>query len=273
MNCQSLILAAIIWSLLFLGLASVPPLAKAKPPEGKDWVLAWADEFDGPAIDTTKWNYFDGWGFSPWREAFYTQDDAFLENGYLIIRSRKDGDRLYTGGLTSRGKFEHQYGYYEIRARFTDLEALGQWVAFWLFVDDPFPYDNNLSTGVEVDIMEYPGTGETIHQGIHWGNSLMHTSTTLGLRQGFHTIGLEWTPEEYVFYIDDKEVWRTNAGVSQAKQWMLLTLEIGEGTMGKDHSISNYLNLLPDYWAVDYVRVYDLSKKNVGKVSAPRISK
>ncbi len=39
------------------------------------------------------------------------------------------------------------------------------------------------------------------------------------LTEGFHEYGLLWTPEEYVFYVDGKEVWRTQAGgVSQVRR-------------------------------------------------------
>lgn len=32
-------------------------------PEGKEWTLAWSDEFDGDTLDESKWNYrLDFWG-------------------------------------------------------------------------------------------------------------------------------------------------------------------------------------------------------------------
>jgi len=247
-----------------LGLISIPPAANAKPPKGKAWALVWADEFDGAEIDTTKWNYFDGWGLSPWREAYYTEEDAFLENGNLVIRSRKDGDQYKTAGLTSHEKFEHRYGYYEISARMSGLEALGQWVAFWLYIDGYKAHDGNAANGVEVDIIEYFVQRENIYHAVHWGidwsQNRSHTSTIPGLRKDFHTFGIEWSPEMYIFYIDDKEVWRVTKGVSQVKQWILLTLEIQTVFLDDVYNISDYSDLLPDYWVVDYVRVYDLVK-------------
>ncbi len=75
------------------------------------------------------------------------------------------------------------------------------------------------------------------------------------LTEGFHDYGLLWTPEEYVFYVDGKEVWRTKAGgVSQVPEYILLTEEIGE--WGGDITKAS----LPDYCEVDYVRVYEMSK-------------
>jgi hypothetical protein len=62
-----------------------------------------------------------------------------------------------------------------------------------------------------------------------------------------------WLPDEYVFYVDGKETWRTKAGgVCQVPQYMLLSDEIGSwaGDITKAK--------LPDQFLVDYVRVYDL---------------
>jgi beta-glucanase (GH16 family) len=75
------------------------------------------------------------------------------------------------------------------------------------------------------------------------------------LIEGFHDYGLLWTKEEYVFYVDGKEVWRTKAGgVSQVPEYLKLTEEIGE--WGGDITKAQ----LPDYFEVDYVRVYEMSQ-------------
>ena len=33
-----------------------------------------------------------------------------------------------------------------------------------------------------------------------------------GVMEGWHTFSLLWLPDEYVFYVDGKETWRTKAG-------------------------------------------------------------
>ena len=50
----------------------------------------------------------------------------------------------------------------------------------------------------------------------------------------YHTYGVLWTEEEYVFYIDGRETWRTSyspdgetLGVSQVEEYLLLTVEVG----------------------------------------------
>ena len=63
-----------------------------------------------------------------------------------------------------------------------------------------------------------------------------------------------WWVKDRVFYVDGKEVWRTKAGgVSQVKEYLKLTEEIGD--WGGDITKA----ALPDYFEVDYVRVYEIS--------------
>ena len=46
---------------------------------------------------------------------------------------------------------------------------------------------------------------------------MTHSTTTnpprrVGIMAGWHTYSLNWSPDEYVFYIDGKETWRSKAG-------------------------------------------------------------
>ena len=117
---------------------------------------------------------------------------------------------------------------------------------------------NGGKDGTEIDIMEKPWRDDKTTQNLHWdGYGKEHKSAgkeTIipGLSKGWHTFGLLWRPEEYVFYVDGKETWRTSAGgVSQVPEYAKLTEEIGK--WGGDITKAN----LPDYFTVDYVRVYD----------------
>ncbi len=113
--------------------------------------------------------------------------------------------------------------------------------------------------GTEIDIMEKPWLESKITQNLHWdGYGKEHRSagagafTVPGLNEGFHTFALHWTPQEYVFYVDGLETWRTRGGgVSQVPEYAKLTEEIGK--WGGDISKAK----LPDEFVVDYVRVYD----------------
>jgi alpha-L-fucosidase len=228
----------------------LPPL-----PEGQDWKLAWSDEFEGSAIDQSKWEVL---GDSKRRDGYWVKADAYLDGkGNLILRTQKDGDRYTCGAIRTKGKFEHRYGYWVCRCQFP--KQPGHWPAFWMMADGVSKVGDGGRDGTEIDIMEKPWRDDRTTQNLHWdGYGKDHKSAGLqfsvpGLSEGFHTFGLYWTSEEYVFYVDGLESWRTSAGgVSQVPEFAKLTEEIGQ--WGGDITKAN----LPDYFTVDYVRVYDM---------------
>jgi beta-glucanase (GH16 family) len=227
----------------------LPPLA-----EGKTWKLVWSDEFEGAEVDLSKWDVMGDWKR---RDGFWVKEDSYLDGrGNLILRTKKDGDRYTCGAVRTKGKFEHRYGYWVCRCKFPKEE--GHWPAFWLHCDSVNRIGDAGRDGTEIDIMEKPWREDRTTQNLHWdGYGKEHKSDGTkfdfpGLSEGFHTFGLHWTPEEYVFYIDGKETWRSRSGgVSQVPEYAKLTEEIGE--WGGDIKKAN----LPDYFTVDYVRVYD----------------
>ena len=120
---------------------------------------------------------------------------------------------------------------------------------------------NDGRDGTEIDIVEMPWRDGRLTANLHWdGYDKAHKSagkkfTLPEVTEGFHNYGLLWLPAEYVFYVDGKEVWRSDAGgVSQVPEFLKLTNEIGKwaGDIKKAK--------LPDYFEVDYVRVYDAVK-------------
>ena len=88
--------------------------------------------------------------------------------------------------------------------------------------------------------------------------------TIAGIREGFHTFVLEWTEDEYIFLVDNNEVWRTTAGgVSKVPAYVKITGELST----EDWAISEYWSNdpetaeYPDHFLVDYVRVYQDKSK------------
>ncbi len=76
-----------------------------------------------------------------------------------------------------------------------------------------------------------------------------------GVSEGWHTFGLRWLPEEYLFYVDGKEAWRSRAGgVCQVPEFIKLTEEIGDWAGDLKQA------KLPDYFEVAYVPVFDAVK-------------
>jgi hypothetical protein len=68
---------------------------------------------------------------------------------------------------------------------------------------------------------------------------------------------LQWMPDEYIFYVDGRETWRTRAGgVCQRPLYLKLSDEVGK--WGGEIQPTD----LPDRFLVDSVRVYDLVEQN-----------
>jgi len=224
-------------------------------PNGKTWNLVWHDEFEGINLDETKWEVMPdaprkgGW----WMRKAITLDGK----GHLVISTLKDGDRYIDGCVRTRGKFEHSFGYYVARVQLQ--KQPGHWSAFWMMPSGGLKAGGD---GTEIDIYEKPWLDDRVQQTLHWdGYGKDHKSegkvvTVPGIMQGWHTFGLWWKPDEYIFYVDGKETWRTKKAVSQVPEYIKLSDEIGK--WGGDIAKAK----LPDAFLVDYVRIYDLVEKN-----------
>jgi beta-glucanase (GH16 family) len=228
-------------------------------------VLTFQDEFDGTAVDRSKWNVIS-------RNIFYhgvlnAHNPAMVsvENGYLKIdlqavpyRSMK-----YSGGeLDTRGKFNQQYGYFEARIKVPAGGGLHP--AWWLWPQsDRWP--------PEIDIMETKGSEPTrVYMTVHWSeNGIVRAHPEqvdfdgdhyaesyyegVDFTEGFHVYAIEWTPERIVWYIDGVERHRTTKYVPHEPFMLILDLALDRYGGWVDDS-----TILPASMLVDYVRVYRL---------------
>ena len=228
------------------------------PPEGKTWILVWNDEFDGDKLDKSKWDVPpDG----KRRDAFWMRKAISLDGkGHLAINTLKEEGKYIGGCVRTRGKYEHTFGFYVARIQLQ--EQPGHWSAFWLYNSSVSKIGNEGRDGTEIDIMEKPWLDDRVQHTLHWDGygkqlrSKRKVATVPGVMKGFHTFALWWKPDEYVYFVDGKETWRTKAGgVCQVPLYIKLSDEVGKwgGDIGKAK--------LPDRFLVDYVRVYDLAEK------------
>jgi len=222
--------------------------------------MVWNDEFNGSTLDVSKWSVPPAW----FRQGgCYWSDDNFEMTGNgkvkLSVTESNDGT-VYCGALRTHNKFDKKYGYFETRCTVPQIH--GGWAAFWMM-----PYQNQPGNagndGTEIDIFEsIDGWKGKIRHALHWdgyGVEHQHVSEKMDrpdLYDGqYHVFGMMWTPEEYIFYIDNEETWRTStAGVSDVNQYLKLTLEVSGQTWAGDW---NNQVIKPINWFVDYVRVYD----------------
>lgn len=224
--------------------------------------LTFEDNFDGTQLDKTKWNFCPEskrQGGSYWEADNY----RLTGNGDLQLIVSESGGSVYCGAIRTKSLFKQTYGYFEVRCKLPKIN--GGWVSFWLFPQNGI--NSVLDTGrdgIEIDVFEaINGWNNQIQHALHWDgydanhkkeNKKMYNQTHL-YDDNYHLMAVEWTPDEYIFYIDGKETWRTNAGeVSQVESYLKLTIEVASGTWAGSWSNQT---VKPVYWDIDYVRAYE----------------
>ena len=205
------------------------------------WTLVWQDEFDGDAVDLSKWSFEENcWGGGNNEQQCYTDRgvNSSVGNGVLTITAQRED---FTGPDNPDGNLESQttlpytsarlrtlnkgdwtYGRFEIRAKMPFGQ--GTWPAIWMLPTD-YVYGGWAASG-EIDIMEAvnlkaqsdalgaePGDEEnrihgTLHYGRSWPNNV-NSGTDYSLpggvnpADGFHEYAIEWEDGEIRWYVDD----------------------------------------------------------------------
>ena len=154
-----------------------------------DWQLVWSDEFEGNALDPSKWEFdigngfFDytthqwipGWGNEELQ--YYTREPANVSvaNSLLTIRAIKQSlhgcgytsARLKTRQQDGTALFAQAYGRFDFRAKVP--RGKGLWPALWLLPQDD-QYGGWAASG-EIDVLEIVGDRpHEVLSSIHFGS-------------------------------------------------------------------------------------------------------
>lgn len=230
----------------------IPKSTLGASPPTSSWHLIWADEFDGPTVDETKWRVEDAALVKNNEMQYYAPDEVYIENGCLVLRSRarKMGGRDYTSGLVeTRDRFDFLYGRVEVRAQLPRTQGL--WPAHWML-----PADG--SWPPEIDIMESVGSQPnwivmSLHNG-KWPALDTQSGEHLGsdYSADFHVFALEWEPRELRWYIDGNVCFSTTNGIPRKPFYIILNTAVGGDMPGAPDETT----VFPQYHRIDYVRVY-----------------
>ncbi len=280
---------------LVLSLPQEVPAEKSSKADDAKWKLVWSDEFSKTEIDHSKWNFETGnwivdkdgnpvaagWGNN--EKQFYTDknENAFVKDGKLVIRAKKEqasdqfGTYDYTSAkLTTKGTFSKTYGRYEMRAKLPT--GKGMWPAFWMLPEED-RYGGWAASG-EIDIMESWGSqpekvAGTIHYGETWPNN-KYTGKDYHFAEGdgidkWHTYAVEWEPGEIRWYVDGQlyqtqNDWYAKEANKASKYsypapfdqdfYLVMNLAVGGWFDGDVDETTPF----PADMEVDYVRVFDL---------------
>ena len=234
------------------------------------WDLIFQDEFNGTELNTEVWDVWDqkrDWRYS------YSKDNLFLDGkGNLVNRmsivadpTAENGESRLSGAMTTDDRFETTYGYFEVRLK--PHFAPGLMGAFWLMAGDMGDKnaadDNTAVNGCEIDIIETFYHNLNPAQTIHW-DGYTHTKSKGFSKPGsseifdgnYHTFGLLWTPDEYVFLIDGEVNERTDSmGICNQPGYLLISSHFNNDAGEFPYGVGGYTDML-----VDYVRVYKTDK-------------
>lgn len=250
-----------------------------------DRTLLFADEFDGTALDRSKWSAIgpDFW-VNDEQQAYFDRPDVIaVRDGSLFLtpryapgadtHPRRKAD-FVSGRLVTQGKFDFTYGRAEARIRMPD--ATGAWPAFWLLGNGQWP-----ATG-EIDIMEYVGekdwTGTAVHGPKYSGETPFVDRFYFPPGEdvtGWHVYAVEWTKDALEFSIDGRITYRvTRPMVEHYGKWafdtpehVILNFALGGGYPFKVNGIRQPYHGMPAETAervkrgelsmeVDWVRVW-----------------
>jgi len=249
--------------------------------------LLWSEEFNGDdgnsdgtgrsSVNESVWTHDLGdWGWGNQEFQEYTRDNGYVENGDLVIRTERNGNKFTSARLNTLNKFSFVYGDVEAMVKFPDLRG-GLWPALWL-LGATFPDEENWPRCGEIDIFEM-GSGSAKRDGVvnrrvgshahwqgknskaDWGDSL---DMSKSLNDGeYHKFTMSWTPTEISTTIDDQLIMVFD--ISKIKQLaieefhkpfsLIVNMAVG-GTYTGIMQRNDITATFPAELRVDYIRVY-----------------
>ena len=270
-NGAKAVIACIVAIAECLGLAILdfPTTPRGQELDLTDYAIVFEDEFEGNALNTDVWQYR---GSGSRRGGFNAESQVRVENGNMIITGEYLKDGIYgEGWYTGMVKLKERYckGYFEIKCKVN--AGSGFWSAFWIQADAP--YTASVSKGgvggCEIDIFESMSydnfigknsVSQTVHcagvDGVQEGYQSLMLGDFYGnnIYEEYNTYGLEWTDEEYIFYINGVETRRTSFGngVSEVMEDVIVSLEIPDEEKLAGLDKENYKT----EYIIDYVKIY-----------------
>ena len=257
----------------------------------KNWVMVWADEFEGDDLDFTKWekeenNYGGG---NNERQAYRTDSKyCFVRDGLLNMAVNRDPHTTSDGKtqpyssarIRTRKRGDWKYGRFEIRAKMP--KGQGIWPAVWMLPTES-KY-GGWASGGEIDIIE--SRGSAVHEttgALHFGGSwprntyLSHSYPfpNKDAAEAFHNYALEWSADKITWYIDGKlcktrtkDEWFSDAARDNPLApfdqpfHMIVNVAVDGRFFDKTDQRADLLppDKLPQILLIDYIRVYQWAK-------------
>jgi len=251
--------------------------------------LVFWDDFNGNSLDFSKWDNAPEWdrqGRSSWRDDMVSVGGGFLHIGFKrdpVLGAEKSKNRalannwIRCGAVRTQKKnvymlFSNSFGFYEARIKLPKINGI--WGGFWLMSPSQWIMTDEGVIGTEIDIVEtFDSPRHLYNAALNWNgygknrkavHSFESKLPDIDIFDGeFHIFALDWSPSEYIFYVDGEIFWRVdggagfkNSGINQNPNYIKLTMESGEfsGAIPENFTDGEML--------VDYVRVYNQPRYN-----------
>lgn len=229
-------------------------------PDLSEYSLFFQDDFNGRSLDTSIWNYRrEGHTVD---STIYLRHNARIKNGNLYLITDRYQNKFSGVNISTEPKpqYHFKYGYFEIRAKLP--QGIGNVGAFWFQapgMSQTHAVANPSVHGAEIDVLEYSASNlDNLFHSLHWNGYDYSKGAQVstfknympGISHGYHTIALEWTPKEYIVYVDNIEKVRSDKIISRSPEFIIL----GCGTGG--FGGTNRLGPWPDTLTVDYIKAY-----------------
>lgn len=205
--------------------------------------LAFSDEFDGPALDASKWTTFG----EPTAMSFVTVGKSKALRITLIKRE----DMIQTNGI--RAKHVQTRGYFEASIRMNANPGHTSYMSVRGLDDKVTPFINVLWEGTGDDYLT-PWARYVDDRGSH---DLRSTEAGRKILKGgepskkFNTFGLLWTEKGFTWLVNGKVIHKVDRTPIDAPMSLNLSHRIGEWERPK-----LVLKQLPDDMEIDWVKAY-----------------
>ena len=260
----------------------------------QNWQLIWEDEFNGNALDSSKWIHDIGtgsqygmWGWGNGESQFYQSQNTTIDSGIATITVKEEpngivdswGNLSYysSSKITTKGIFDFRYG--KVESRIKTIDGQGFWPAFWML-----PSNGSWPCDGEIDIMEQWGnnyltnsTSGAAHigtcpysQSTHFYETSSSYISSGSYADDFHTYSVIWKEDTITWYVDETELFSLNpssywsipsqsAWPFNSNQWYLMI------NLAITQAGPNANTIFPNQMEIDYVRVYqeNLTSTNV----------
>ncbi|GAB3292474.1 hypothetical protein GCM10027511_05610 [Hymenobacter humi] len=247
-----------------------PPVVNEEARNYADYTtLVWGDEFDGSALDQTKWGYDlggSGWGNNELQNYTNSSENSFVNGGNLTIKAlrQQSGSNGYTSArLLTKGKQTFQFGRIDVRAKIP--KGKGVWPAIWMLGADID--QNNWPKCGEIDIMELRGSRpkellSTMHFADPQGARRLKGTTktvTADLSDDFHIYSVVRSRDQIRVYLDSELFFTFTSGDTSGGSYpfnnpffMILNVAVGGDFDGNPDAST----VFPQQMQVDYVRYF-----------------